>query len=285
MIKILNLLDEKLKLPQLNENLYRIATSQDDTCDVVLCGFDSVEYAGAIANPLESLFVVTLDNPAQQKHLVPNIFSAWIDSKQLDKFPKMLDAYQVHIEHKMKLKEQREIIERMKVDISVHSNNLDGIKESMRESAKEIESIFEERVEEMREIHRDAIKTHEELSILKEQIAPQEFKHLENSWTNTASILSRTDEVIQAMFGFIIVLQCEDRITQMIDGIVKIMADDLEFVSTNGFTISQEDEKILKERLVPFYTIQEQRDYAQGIDNALQGCKPDQEEIEEFLLF
>jgi len=285
MIKILNLLDEKLKLPQLNENLYRITTSQDDTCDVVICGFDTVEYAGAIANPLESLFVIALDNPEEQKYLVPNIFSAWIDTKQVDKFPLMLDRYQVHIEHKMRLREQREMIERMKVDISVHSNNLDRIKDTMRESTKKIENIFEERVAEMREIHHNVIKTNEELSILKEQIAPQEYSYLENSWTNTALILSRTDEVIQAMFEFIVVLQCEDRITQMIDGIGKVIADDLEFVSTNGFTISQEDEKILKERLVPFYTIQEQRDYVQGVENALQGCKPDQEEIEEFLLF
>jgi cysteinyl-tRNA synthetase len=113
----------------------------------------------------------------------------------------------------------------------------------------------------------------------------QEFVDLEESWNMTESILSRTDDVIQAMFGFITVLQCEDRITQMIDGIEKIMDDDIAYMSENGCNLIPADEDKLKERLISFYTIQDQRDYVQGIDNAMQGCKAKQADIEEFLLF
>ncbi len=197
----------------------------------------------------------------------------------------MLEAYDSYIEQKIKLRVQREIIERFSVDTSVHNANLEGIKLNMQESTKEIENIFEERVEEMREIHRDAKGAHEKLTVLKEQTAPAAFAELEDSWSMTESILSRTDEVIKAMFGFIMVLQCEDRISQMIEGIEKIMQDDVAFAELNGFMIEDELKTELKKRLIAFYTIQDQRDYASGIEDAMQGCNIEQPNIEELLFF
>jgi len=191
------------------------------------------------------------------------------------------------IEEKKNYREMHNMLDKFIVDNSVHNANLEGIKLSMRESTQEIEKIFEERVEEMRSIHRDTIVAHEQLTTLKEKIIPEEFNELEESWNTTQSILSRTDDVIKAMFEFVTILQCEDRITQMIDGISKIMKSDVDDAAKNGCTVAFNKEIGLKERLVPFYTIQEQRDYANGQDDALQGrtCKPDAVDIDEFTLF
>jgi hypothetical protein len=280
---IWNLLEDEPSFPSLEGAGYELVSEQES--DVMICGLEHIEHALALANPQECLFIIALDDFKYEHQLVPSIFDAWIDSKKLDKLPLMLDAYKSHIEQKAKVRQQREVINRLSVDTSVHFANLDGIKLSMRESTKEIENIFEERVEEMRSIHRDTEKAYEKLTNLKEQMVPQEFADLEESWNMTESILSRTDDVIKAMFGFITVLQCEDRITQMIEGIEKIMDDDITYMSENGCNLTLGDEDKLKERLVSFYTIQDQRDYAQGIDNAMQGCKPKQADIEEILLF
>lgn len=282
---IWNLLEDELSLPSLDGTGYRLITAEEAGCDVMICGLEHVEYAGALVDPQECLFIVALNDPKHERHVIPSTFDAWIDRKRLEKLPLMLDAYKPHIEKKIKAREQREVIERLSVNTSVHNANLDGIKLSMRESTKEIESIFEERVEEMRSIHKDTEVAYEKLTRLKEEMVPQEFADLEESWNMTESILSRTDEVIKAMFGFITVLQCEDRITQMIEGIENIMNDDIAYMADNGCNIAEVDVVKLKKRLVSFYTIQDQRDYVQGLDNAMQGCKPKQADIEEFLLF
>lgn len=280
-----NLLEDEPNFPSLDDAGYTLISAEENGCDVMICGLEHVEYAGAIANPQECLFIVALNDPEHERHLVPHTFCAWIDRSRLERLPTMLDAYQHQIDLKIKSREQRETIERFSVDTSVHYANLDGIKLSMRESTKEIETIFEERVEEMRAIHHDTTQAHEKLTSLKALIIPKEFNDLEESWNMTSSILSRTDDVIKAMFGFIMVLQCEDRITQMIDGIGKIMEDDIQNASEHGCAVATAKEVELKERLVPFYTIQDQRDYAMGQEDAMQGCKPDQEALEEFTLF
>lgn len=282
---IWNLLEEDSSFPSLEEAGYRLIEADENACDVMICGLEHISFATAMVKVHECLLIIALHDEKHEQPLVPNIFDAWIDRSRLDMLPSMLEAYKPHIEQRIKVREQREIIERFSVDTAVHSANLDGIKLNMQESTKEIESIFEERVEEMREIHRDAKDAHEKLTILKEQTAPAAFAELEDSWSMTSSILDRTDEVIKAMFGFIMVLQCEDRISQMIEGIEKIMQDDIEFASENGYNISDELKSELKKRLIQFYTIQDQRDYANGQDDAMQGCNIEQPNIEEFLLF
>ena len=280
-----NLLEEEEQFPSLEEAGYCLVNAEENGCDVLLCGLEHVEYAGALIDPKECFFIVALNDPEHERHMIPNTFSAWIDRRRLERLPAMLDAYRSHIDQKVKTRRQHEMLGRFSVDTAVHQANLAWIKQSMRESTKEIETIFEERVEEMRAIHRDAAIAHEKLTALKTQIVPEEFTDLEESWNMTNSILSRTDDVITAMFGFIMVLQCEDRITQMIDGIGKIMDDDISHARENGCGVSMAAEVRLKERLVPFYTIQEQRDYAMGQEDAMQGCKPEQVDIDDFTLF
>jgi len=277
------LFDNQLSLSDIVD--YQIVPVSEGICDVLVCGLEHIEYAGVLVNPRETFIIVALENPASERHLIPNSFSAWIDRTRLSGLSNMLLAYKCHIDEKIKFRETRDLLEQLVVDTSVHQSNLDVIRTTMQSSTKEIETIFEERVEEMRSIHRDTAATLEHLSQLKEQIVPEVFENLEESWEMTRSILGRTDDVIKAMFGFIMVLQCEDRISQMIDGIENIMKHDIGNITENGFVIAEEQEKILKERLVPFYTIQDQRDYAMGANIPLQGCKPDQVDIDDFTLF
>ena len=285
MKKIWNLLENESSFPSLEDIGYTLSSAETDAYDVLVCGLEHIEYAGAVVNPLECFIIVALENPEMERHLVPNTFNAWIDRNRLERLPAMLSAYQSHIDEKIRFRENHTLLERLIIDTSVHHENLNVIKSSMRESTKEIEKIFEARVEEMRSIHADTANTLDQLSHLKEQINPKVFENLEESWAMTRSILGRTDDVIKAMFGFVMVLQCEDRISQMIDGIGNIMDDDIFYARDNGCLINNEKETQLKARLVPFYTIQDQRDYAVGVNTPAQGCKPESVDIDDFILF
>lgn len=281
---VLNLLEDDV-FPSLENTSFSLAHPDDANCDVLICGLEHIEFAGAMVNPDETFFIIALNDPVHEKELVPATFHAWIGRNRLYRLPQMLDEYTHMIDKKAEVRAGRSIIERLMVDTSVHKANLDGIKKSMSQSTKEIEMIFEARVEEMKLIHQDTQSTHEQLTRLKEQIVPEVFEDLESSWEMTESILKRTDNVIKAMFGFISVLQCEDRITQMIDGIEKIMNDDIQMANDNGYFVSYANEVELKQRLLPFYTIQDQRDYVMGEEDAMKGCKPENVDIDDFILF
>lgn len=284
MMTLFSLLDNDLPLSSLSDAGY-IVSSTEVECDMLICGLEDTEYAGALVDPNETFLIVALDNPEHERPLVPKMFDGWIHRRRLDKLPTMLGLVNDAVVHKRKLRLANEALSRFSIDTAVHQGNLEGIKRNMRESTQEIEKIFEERVEEMRSVHKDAMATHEQLTRLKEQIVPEVFNDLEASWDMTQSIISRTDEIIKAMFGFVTVLQCEDRISQMIDGIEKVMQSDTDFCDAIGHAVPLSREPELKARLVEFYTIQEQRDYAMGNDDALSGCKPENADIDEFTLF
>ncbi len=279
-----NLIEED-PFPSLENTSFVLAQPDQTICDVIVCGLEHIEYVGAIANPEETFFIIALNDPEHEKPLIPSTFHAWISRNRLERLPEMLEIYSANIDKKCALRETRALIERLIVDTSVHYANLDGIKKSMRESTGEIEVIFEARVQEMRSIHTDTKSAHEQLTRLKEQMIPEVFEDLQSSWEITQSILKRTDDVIKAMFGFISVLQCEDRISQMIDGIGKIMNDDIKLANENGYYVSYANEAELKNRLIPYYTIQDQRDYVLGEEDAMKGCKPESVDIDDFILF
>ena len=285
MKSVWNLTDDDFLNALLDDAGYNIVDISKGEYDIMICNLEHLEFAMDTVNPKECFCIVALNDVKSERESLPKELDAWIDIDSLDKLPDMLEVYSFQIEQKSTIKAQRKIIERLSVDTSVHNANLEGIKLNMQESTKEIEKIFEERVEEMRSIHRDAQETHEKLTELKVKIVPEEFVELEESWNKTESILERTDEVIKAMFGFIMVLQCEDRITQMIDGIGNIMKNDIEFTLQEGYAISDEVREALQKRLVEFYTIQDQRDYALGQEDAMKGCSVEQPDIEELLLF
>lgn len=279
-----NLLEEDV-FPSLENTSFVLSQPDQTICDVIVCGLEHIEHAGAIANPEETFFIIALNDSEHEKPLIPSAFHAWISRSRLERLPEMLEIYSANIDKKSAIRETRVLVERLIVDTSVHYANLDGIKKSMRESTGEIEVIFEARVQEMRSIHADTKSAHEQLTRLKEQIIPEVFEDLQSSWEITQSILKRTDDVIKAMFGFISVLQCEDRISQMIDGIGKIMNDDIKLANENGYYASYANEAELKNRLIPYYTIQDQRDYAMGEEEAMKGCKPESVDIDSFILF
>lgn len=284
MIKILNLLEDDVLLT-LENSSFTLVESGQSIYDVVLCGLEHVDYVKNIKNHEELFLIVALDNLLSNKALIPNTFHAWINRNSLERLPEMIRIHTGTIEKKKATRESRTLMERFVVDTSVHHKNLDGIKKSMRESAQEIENIFEARVEEMRCIHADTGSTFENLSRLKAETAPAVFNDLKLSWEMTQSILQRTDDIIKAMFGFITVLQCEDRISQMIDGIQNIMLNDIQSASASGYTVSLADEITLKKRLASFYTIQDQRDYVMGDKETIDGCKPESIDIDDFILF
>ena len=71
----------------------------------------------------------------------------------------------------------------------------------------------------------------------------------------------------------------------MIDGIKRIMDIDIDFAKNSGYDLEPDYLSELKKRLLQFYTIQDQRDYANGNENAMQGCNITQPDFDEILLF
>lgn len=188
-----------------------------------------------------------------------------------------------------KINEEASVDERLYVNTGVHKANLTEIKNMMQEGTKEIETIFQGRVVEMKQVHEDAKKTLEALSRLKDKVSPEVFAELDESWTMTQSMILRTDEIIKAMYGFVSALQCEDRMSQLIDGIVKNMDKDMTWAESKGIQVEESVSSAIKLGLVAAYTIQEQRDFAMGLMEAFQTtCELDEgtpANLDEFTLF
>lgn len=150
------------------------------------------------------------------------------------------------------------------VNTSIHKANLEEIKSIMQAGTKEIEDIFQAQMVNMKKIHMDAKNTLIALGVLKNKVSPEIFLELIESWEMTESILQRTDSVIKEMYGFVRALQCEDRMTQMIDGIINNMNKDIEKAVAMGISVDEETERRIKISLIESYTIQAQRDFAMG---------------------
>ncbi len=77
-----------------------------------------------------------------------------------------------------------------------------------------------------------------------------------------------SDELAQAtksMHEYISILQCEDRITQMIAGVSAIGYMSLENIDNLNLDITNKDQEVFKSEMVEHYTIQDQRDIVQNI--------------------
>ena len=124
---IWNLLINDLDFPILDEAHYKLVNLQESNetkCDIMICGVEDFSSIKMLYNPKETFLIAALKNIDTEKEFVPEEFDAWINRYSLNELPKMLEAYNDRIENKIKLREQRELIERLWVDTSVHNANL-----------------------------------------------------------------------------------------------------------------------------------------------------------------
>ena len=78
-----NLLEDEPGFPSLENSGFTLISAEENGCDVIICGLEHVEYAGALVNPQDTFFIVALNDPEHERHLVPNtlvlgsIVSVW----------------------------------------------------------------------------------------------------------------------------------------------------------------------------------------------------------------
>lgn len=232
------------------------------------------------------LYIIDHKDELDSLGFVPN---AWIYRSKISTLSELIRAGKKELDAYQTGRILRETTANLYVHYDVHEHNLGMIREGMRTSAREIRDIFEAQVAEMRQIHSDIISAKENMVFLSMNIDNQEpVKMLEESVEHTEDILSRTNKVIKAMFGFVSILQCEDRITQMLDGITSVVESDKEQIL--GLDGAYDDPQVIsdvKKSMVHHYTIQEQRDFAMGTLKGFESCKTQIPDIDDddFILF
>lgn len=257
---------------------YGVTNSLDYSVVVVVAKSDELSNVLNAIDKRTTFVIGVVDNGDETIHL-KGLSDAWILSSSIEKLPQLIESYKVLIDNRIAVRDSLIALGTIAMHEGVHKENLGAIKTIMQQTTSEIETIFKSRVEEMKAIHTDAQYTEKQLSLLRENMQPQEFYDLEEAWESTRSIVSRTDEVIKAMFSFVTVLQCEDRLTQMMDGIATIMSDDVQKIGEFYPFDAPELYEKFKRDLQGFYTIQEQRDFVMGMPLRVDGCQGHKQEV------
>jgi hypothetical protein len=278
-----NLLEEELDFNPLNECGYLNYDPSMDHCTVLLCGADTMDIAGAMGDPHDTFFIVALNDPIKELPHVPKNFDAWIDAKKLSTLPTLLTAYEALIGRKEQQRFTRNSLQSFMVNSNVHKSNLEAVKSVIRSSSLEIETIFESRVSDLKTMEQSVESSLEKINTFIDTTTSQDKSLLEEVATLNKEIQTQLTETMKAMRGFIVVLQCEDRISQMLDGIGNIIDHDIQEIESNGLYVPLDKEAPIKASLADFYTIQEQRDFAMGVETTLGTCTDTEEDG--FILF
>ena len=133
----------------------------------------------------------------------------------------------------------RELLQTSVVHNDIHIESINMIKDEVTKSARAIESTFEENLTTLKEIKDDS-----------------RFRD---------NLIIKLDSTISNIHKYISILQCEDKVFQMLDGVSKVLESNTKNIELNNISINDEEKtKQIKNDLVQHYTIQEQRDLASG---------------------
>jgi hypothetical protein len=254
-----------------------IEEAVDTDCDFIVC---TLEEGKALLNgTLIPPLLIVADQTKQDGCELAALFDAWVvqDEKVFDSISQVCRQSEKEIERIKRLR--YELKEKTKSNFvsRINIENLDLIKSKMQHSTDEIRKIFKNEIDNMRSVY-------EELEETKKMIASNrddEKTVISRSIVHTQDILDKTSEIIKNMHGFVSILQCEDRITQMIDGIIKVTQTQL----LNDTQIDEDAKQELISSMLSCYTIQEQRDMLVGKEVDKDGCENTEAEDEEFTLF
>lgn len=159
------------------------------------------------------------------------------------------------------------ILTKLLIFDKITASNCEMIKEQLRHNVVAIRDIFQEQVLVMKNIHQEIKETKYDLQTARDTPDMlQRISILDSSIAAADDILHRADSVIEAMYGFVGILQFEDRLTQLLDGMKNALNECVGSINELDIKVDEGQEKALKELLVSLYTVQEQRDFALGLD-------------------
>ena len=163
----------------------------------------------------------------------------------IDKLPVHIKSIEPILKLKREIFEQDMQLQQIKINNKVHIVSLDMVKSNISISTKKLEHSFEQKIASLKNI----------ISLLDSDDSTKEGK-----------IKEELELISSDLLNYVSILQCEDRIFQILDAITLILKHDSNKIKTNSVILSERVIKSLKKELIPFYTIQEQRDYVLGLD-------------------
>lgn len=189
---------------------------------------------------------------------------AWILKDNVFKLDKLLLKIRDELLLKKELYYAKEGLSKLVVSNIAHVQNIDMVKKLINESTTAIAKNFESRVNEIREIDSYIGDIMHKINISINKLDGDKGE-LVKSLESTKQIHEHMKKIIKSLFSYVSILQCEDRLFQILDGVSSIMKDTQYLEKEDFLNIDREKKEDLLRDLVRFYTIQEQRDFAMGM--------------------
>ena len=168
---------------------------------------------------------------------LPICGDSWIMADSLHLVEELLQTYQKNISTRRKSYEFVSLLETIKVFNGVNIENIDLIKQIVENSSTDIEKNFDSNLKQLK-----LLDNAEDLTKMKNSLR----------------------EILESLKDNIRILQCEDRLVQILDGINSVFGDIDDRIE--HLSIAPSNTEKIKEELVKFYTIQDQRNIALGIE-------------------
>ena len=165
---------------------------------------------------------------------------SWIMDNSLDLIEELLQTYHKNISSRKKSYEFVSLLETIKVFNEVNIENVDLIKNIIENSSVDIEKNFNSNLKQLK-----LLDNAEDLIKMKDSLR----------------------EILESLKDNIRILQCEDRLVQILDGLNGVFGDIDDKINNLSITPSNIDD--IKAELVKFYTVQDQRNIALGSEEDL----------------
>jgi hypothetical protein len=228
----------------------------------------------------KNIFTIAIVDDTSSLDKYKDNSNGWILKESISDIDKLLVKIKDELMIKKELYYSKKGLTKLLVSNNAHIANIDMIKELISESTSLIAKNFEARVNEIRELDSNIGEIMLKLdgSIGK---VDGDKQGIEDSLKSAQELHESMKTIIKSLFSYVSILQCEDRLFQMLDGISNIMKDTQNIEEEEYLDIDRELREDLLRDLVEFYTIQEQRDYVLGIKES----EEDSSQASELTLF
>jgi hypothetical protein len=262
MINILVYEDYNLTL---NEEIFRIHSDIDElerdlengkVLDIALFSINSLEKYKEIlskTNDFKPFAVAVLKDNSEIEALKEymDVIEAWILEDQLSRLETLIGSKFHYITLKRKAYKFEQELKSIKIQNDLNIENFTLIKDNINKATVEIAKNFEHNLYTLKSILNEV-----------DDVVYEEY-----------------NDVVKDLHEYISILQCEDRIFQMIDGIENSIKAQNEKFEKYRIEIEEEFKASIRHDMIKFYTIQDQRDLALG--NEIK----DEEEASELTFF
>ena len=250
MVKILSFLDDDAGLNVFNsENVQVIKQSSDmdynEYYDIII--YDTLSFISFEEIRLKlsnkKIYRIAILDDMDELDIFKNFKTdAWLlKDKVSTHFQELLDNLKDDLKLRLEIYAYIDRLEKITIHNDIHTESFDILKSTIKNATKSIEKNFEARVKEIRETNEDLTLLKEEINAVKEVLDDEPL--LINPVHTLEQIVGKNDDTIKSLFEFVMILQCEDRIEQLVDGILNIVKEDIKQIKSLDIEISDELKK------------------------------------------